>query len=79
MTLGARETDDLEVAVNHLRNEGKTSTIALWGRSMGAVTAMMYSRRDPSIAGMVSNEVLGSAGETQSARDAGRWLQGWTR
>jgi len=53
VTLGARETDDLQVAIEYLRNQGKTSTIALWGRSMGAVTAIMYSRRDPSIAGMV--------------------------
>eukprot|EP00803_Ostreobium_quekettii_P004847 evm.model.scf_752.1 EVM.evm.TU.scf_752.1 scf_752:2765-12004(-) len=53
VTLGARETDDLQVAIEYLRDQGKTSTIALWGRSMGAVTAIMYSRRDPSIAGMV--------------------------
>lgn len=32
---------------------GSTSTIGLWGRSMGAVTALLYSQRDPSVAGMV--------------------------
>lgn len=32
---------------------GSTSTIGLWGRSMGAVTALLYSQRDPGIAGMV--------------------------
>ena len=29
------------------------STIGLWGRSMGAVTALMHADRDPSIAAMV--------------------------
>jgi len=29
------------------------STIGLWGRSMGAVTALMHADRDPSIAGLV--------------------------
>ena len=32
---------------------GSTSSIGLWGRSMGAVTALLYSQRDPSVAGMV--------------------------
>ena len=32
---------------------GTVSTIALWGRSMGAATALMHGERDPSIAGMV--------------------------
>ena len=54
MTLGAHEVDDLEVAVAHLRENYPHSTIGLWGRSMGAVTALIYSSRDPSIAGVVS-------------------------
>jgi alpha-beta hydrolase superfamily lysophospholipase len=29
------------------------SLIGLWGRSMGAVTSILQSSRDPSIAGMV--------------------------
>ncbi|GFH14895.1 hydrolase_4 domain-containing protein, partial [Haematococcus lacustris] len=45
--------DDVEVAVQHLRGSGLVSTLGLWGRSMGAVTALMYSARDPSIAGVV--------------------------
>ena len=53
VTLGALEVDDLATAVQYLRDEGSTSTIALWGRSMGAVTALLYCQRDPSIAGMV--------------------------
>lgn len=53
MTLGANETNDLQVAIDHLRLDNQTSLIALWGRSMGAVTALLYSRRDPTVAGMV--------------------------
>ncbi len=55
VTLGAREVDDLAVAVAHLRTLEHVSTIGLWGRSMGAVTALLYAQRDPSIAGVVRN------------------------
>jgi dienelactone hydrolase len=54
VTLGAHEVDDIAAAVEHLRVMGQTSTIGLWGRSMGAVTAMAYARQDPSISGIVS-------------------------
>lgn len=54
VTLGAHEVDDVDVVVHHLRGTGQVSTLGLWGRSMGAVTALLYSQRDPSIAGMVS-------------------------
>ncbi|KAI3979910.1 hypothetical protein MKX01_042564 [Papaver californicum] len=41
----------------HLANvkleDGNVSCIGLWGRSMGAVTSLMYGAEDPSIAGMV--------------------------
>lgn len=36
------------------------STIGLWGRSMGAVTAIMYGDKDPSIAGMVLDSPFSS-------------------
>ncbi len=54
VTLGAHEVEDLEAAVQHLRSGGSTSSIGLWGRSMGAVTALSYAHRDPSIAGIVN-------------------------
>lgn len=53
VTLGAQEVHDLETVVEYIRQIPQISTIALWGRSMGAVTSLLYSRRDPSIAGMV--------------------------
>ena len=54
MTLGAHEVNDLGVAVEYLRGRFPVCTIGLWGRSMGAVTALLYSQKDPSIAGIVS-------------------------
>jgi dienelactone hydrolase len=54
VTLGAHEVEDLGVVVQHLRAQGGISSIGLWGRSMGAVTALLYSHLDHDIAGMVS-------------------------
>lgn len=53
VTLGWREKDDLKAVVNFLRTDEQVSLIGLWGRSMGAVTSLMYGAEDPSIAGMV--------------------------
>lgn len=53
VTLGCNEKDDLKVVVDYLRADGNVSLIGLWGRSMGAVTSLMYGAEDPSIAGMV--------------------------
>lgn len=53
VTLGWNEKDDLKVVVDYLRADGNVSLIGLWGRSMGAVTSLMYGAEDPSIAGMV--------------------------
>lgn len=53
VSLGYYEKDDLQCVIEYLRSAGRTSTIALWGRSMGATTSLLYAERDPSIAGMV--------------------------
>jgi len=53
VTLGWNEKEDLKAVVNYLRTDGNISCIGLWGRSMGAVTSLMYGAEDPSIAGMV--------------------------
>ncbi|XP_076927316.1 uncharacterized protein LOC143590852 [Bidens hawaiensis] len=53
VSLGWYEKDDLKSAVDYLRSDGNVSLIGLWGRSMGAVTSLMYGADDPSIAGMV--------------------------
>ena len=53
ISLGWYERDDVECVVQYLRNSGKVTCIGLWGRSMGAVTALLHIGRDPSIAGAV--------------------------
>lgn len=53
ISLGWFERDDLNIIVEYLRKEKKISTIGLWGRSMGAVTALLHADRDPGIAGIV--------------------------
>eukprot|EP01113_Clastostelium_recurvatum_P046393 TRINITY_DN8124_c0_g1_i2.p1 TRINITY_DN8124_c0_g1~~TRINITY_DN8124_c0_g1_i2.p1 ORF type:complete len:478 (-),score=123.75 TRINITY_DN8124_c0_g1_i2:3-1436(-) len=60
VSLGYFEKDDVAVAVNYLRETGRVSTIGLWGRSMGAVTALLYARDDPTIAGMVLDSPFSS-------------------
>lgn len=53
VSLGWHEKDDLKIVVSHLRSNQQISCIGLWGRSMGAVTSLLYGAEDPSIAGMV--------------------------
>lgn len=47
VSLGIYERTDLATVIDHLRSSGLVTTIALWGRSMGAVTSLMYAARDP--------------------------------
>jgi pimeloyl-ACP methyl ester carboxylesterase len=60
ISLGWFERDDVAVVVDHLRSSGRTSYIGLWGRSMGAATALLHAHRDPSIAGMVLDSPFAS-------------------
>ncbi|ESW19549.1 hypothetical protein PHAVU_006G134600 [Phaseolus vulgaris] len=53
VSLGWHEKDDLKMVVSYLRSKKQVSRIGLWGRSMGAVTSLLYGAEDPSIAGMV--------------------------
>ena len=45
ISLGLKESDDVECIINYLLKTNKVSTIGLWGRSMGAVTALIYASR----------------------------------
>eukprot|EP01122_Echinamoeba_exundans_P001789 TRINITY_DN1177_c0_g1_i2.p1 TRINITY_DN1177_c0_g1~~TRINITY_DN1177_c0_g1_i2.p1 ORF type:complete len:535 (+),score=122.08 TRINITY_DN1177_c0_g1_i2:106-1710(+) len=47
VSLGFYERDDLRCIIDYLRKH--VTRIALWGRSMGAVTSIMYSAEDPSV------------------------------
>jgi len=53
ISLGWWEREDIAMIIDHLRAERRVSTIGLWGRSMGAVTALLHADRDHTIAGLV--------------------------
>ena len=60
ISLGWHEQEDVECVINYLRKSNKVSSIGLWGRSMGAVTALMYGSKDLSIAGLVLDSPFSS-------------------
>lgn len=43
ISLGYFERGDVDTAFKYLRGLGTVSSIGIWGRSMGAVTALMYA------------------------------------
>ncbi|CAE8678396.1 unnamed protein product, partial [Polarella glacialis] len=49
VSLGWHERDDLAAVIEHLRQSPFCGPIGIWGRSMGAATALMHSDRDPEI------------------------------
>lgn len=60
ISLGWYERDDIDTIVKYLRSTSAVSTIGLWGRSMGAVTALLHGDRDPSIAALVLDSPFAS-------------------
>ncbi|EER05801.1 Abhydrolase domain-containing protein, putative [Perkinsus marinus ATCC 50983] len=53
VSLGYFETEDLRTVVEHIRRLPSVGVVALWGRSMGAVTALLYAAKHHDLAGMV--------------------------
>mmetsp|Transcript_75990 Transcript_75990/g.180790 ORF Transcript_75990/g.180790 Transcript_75990/m.180790 type:complete len:553 (+) Transcript_75990:112-1770(+) len=49
VSLGWHERDDLAVVINYIRSKPEFGQIGLWGRSMGAVTALLHADRDASL------------------------------
>lgn len=60
ISLGYYERDDLRDVVAYLRATKNVGAVALWGRSMGAATALLHADRDPSIAGIVVDSAFAS-------------------
>ena len=60
ISLGWYEREDVECVIEYLRKTNTVSTIGLWGRSMGAVTALMYCSIDHTIAGIVLDSPFSS-------------------
>mmetsp|Transcript_39093 Transcript_39093/g.83186 ORF Transcript_39093/g.83186 Transcript_39093/m.83186 type:complete len:527 (+) Transcript_39093:94-1674(+) len=53
VTLGHFEKEDCRTVLEYLRNTGTVSRIGLWGRSMGAATALLHASHDPLVSAMV--------------------------
>jgi pimeloyl-ACP methyl ester carboxylesterase len=53
ISLGYHEEKDVEVAIRYLRESGTTSSIGIWGRSMGAVAGIFRAADDGEIAACV--------------------------
>ena len=60
ISLGWHEQDDVQLALEHLRASGIVTSMALWGRSMGACAAVMHASRDPGVAGIVADSPFAS-------------------
>jgi len=60
VSLGYYEEQDLRVAVEHLRTSGRASAVALWGRSMGAATAVLRAGEDEELAACVLDSPFAS-------------------
>lgn len=60
ISLGFYERDDVQTMIEWLREYAGVGAIGLWGRSMGASSAVMQAARDPSIAGLVLDSPFAS-------------------
>jgi len=60
ISLGFYERDDVQTMIEWLREYAGVGALALWGRSMGAASAVMQAARDPSIAGLVLDSPFAS-------------------
>ena len=49
VTLGYKEKLDLKAVIDYLQTEKKVTSIGLWGRSMGAVSSILYMSENPNI------------------------------
>jgi pimeloyl-ACP methyl ester carboxylesterase len=63
ISLGFNEEKDLTVVIEHLRSSPSVTAIGLWGRSMGAVTAVNRASKDHEIAACVIDSAFGNLKE----------------
>ncbi|EQC39119.1 hypothetical protein SDRG_03327 [Saprolegnia diclina VS20] len=60
VSLGYHEKRDIDVVLTHLRDSGEVSNVILWGRSMGAVAALLCSQSDTNITALVLDSPFSS-------------------
>lgn len=53
VSFGWFERDDVRDAIDYLKQRNRTGSIILWGRSMGAVTALLHASRDPTVTALI--------------------------
>lgn len=64
VTLGIKESEDVRLVLKNLRKKHSYSEFYLWGRSMGASTAIMYSakyQRGHGVEGMILDSPFSDA------------------
>eukprot|EP01065_Artemidia_motanka_P006432 TRINITY_DN13165_c0_g1_i2.p3 TRINITY_DN13165_c0_g1~~TRINITY_DN13165_c0_g1_i2.p3 ORF type:complete len:352 (+),score=80.27 TRINITY_DN13165_c0_g1_i2:58-1056(+) len=72
VSLGHYEQHDVAAAVEHVLGSGTVSGVGLWGRSLGAVSAVAYAARDTSVGCVVSD-----SGFSSLPRLLDEMLQSW--
>lgn len=60
VSLGYHEQTDIAMAVKYIRKTKETSSLCLWGRSMGAVAALMYADTNSTVNAMVLDSPFSS-------------------
>lgn len=60
ISLGVHEAEDLEIIIKFLKEKFYVKQIVLWGRSMGAVTALKYASSDHTIKGIICDSPFSS-------------------
>lgn len=60
ISLGYFEQRDVLAAVEYLRGQGSVGAVGLWGRSMGAATAVLRAAEDPNIGACVMDSAFSS-------------------
>jgi len=63
ISLGWWEREDLKNVICFLKSTNRVSHIALWGRSMGAATALLYAGQDDSLASIVADSSFSNLSE----------------
>ena len=53
MSLGFHEKEDVRIAIKYLREEQHVQDIFIWGRSMGAVTGLLFASKYGGLKGLI--------------------------
>lgn len=60
VSLGWYERDDLACVIEHVRRSPFCTAVGLWGRSMGAATALLHCDRDPKVDAICADSAFAS-------------------